>query len=344
MIAGPLDYIRRPLAANVRRGQKLLIVTDTAQDARVWQAMMTIAADLGADATVALFEPRPADYYDPPRAVCAAMLNSDVNVLVASTGMLHSEASSAAMAAGIPSICMDGGMQLEWLQTGGISADYRQIRLYTHYVGANVFGKDAREVRVTSRFGTDITVRVDGRIFYPALPGEDYNPYAAFRTSTTDGRPGRELYLAVFPGGEFNIPPVEGTANGTCVIDLTMHHIGRVHEPIALAVKEGRIVSIDGGADAKTLRDYLEQYGDENAYMFPTEASVGLNPRCIIRGCQREDKNILGSMHFGLGTNIDVGGKVLSNVHMDGVILEPTVYVDGMEKIRAGKFLIPIDR
>ena len=48
-----------------------------------------------------------------------------------------------------------------------------------------------------------------------------------------------------------------------------------------------------------------------------------------MRGVQREDKNILGSMHFGLGTNVDVGGTIMSNIHMDGVILEPTLYVDG---------------
>ena len=46
----------------------------------------------GADVTVALFEPRPADYYDPPAAVCESMMSSDINVLVASTGMLHSPA------------------------------------------------------------------------------------------------------------------------------------------------------------------------------------------------------------------------------------------------------------
>lgn len=34
-------------------------------------------------------------------------------------------------------------------------------------------------------------------------------------------------------------------------------------------------------------------------------------------------------MHLGLGTNVDVGGSVLSRTHMDGVILEPTLYVDG---------------
>jgi leucyl aminopeptidase (aminopeptidase T) len=48
-------------------------------------------------------------------------------------------------------------------------------------------------------------------------------------------------------------------------------------------------------------------------------------------------------MHFGLGTNIDVGGSVKSKIHMDGVILEPTLYVDGSLRIEHGRFLTSIE-
>jgi leucyl aminopeptidase (aminopeptidase T) len=116
-----------------------------------------------------------------------------------------------------------------------------------------------------------------------------------------------------------------------------------LQSPIELTVEKGRVVKIDGGADARILRDYLKVYGDENAYMFPAEASVGVNAKAVIRGIQREDKNILGTMHFGLGTNIDVGGSVKSKIHMDGVILEPTLYVDGVKKIDNGNILACIE-
>ena len=46
------------------------------------------------------------------------MLKSDVNILLASTGMLHCPANFAAMEAGIPSICLDGGMTLEMAAVG----------------------------------------------------------------------------------------------------------------------------------------------------------------------------------------------------------------------------------
>jgi leucyl aminopeptidase (aminopeptidase T) len=77
--------------------------------------------------------------------------------------------------------------------------------------------------------------------------------------------------------------------------------------------------------------------------MCPAEASVGVNATAVVRGCQRADKNIIGAMHFGLGTNIDVGGTILTNIHMDGVILEPTLYVDGEKRIEHGRFLVPIE-
>ena len=343
LITGSMDYLRRPFVRNIRPGHRVLILTDTAHDPRVWQVVQSIVSELGADATVALFERRPADYYDPPAAVCESMMKSDFNVLLASTGMLHCPANFAAMDAGIPAICMDGGMQLEWFQSGGVAEDMKQVMVRKHYVSRNVFGDDARACRVTSRYGTDFTYSVEGRVTKPPLPTEAFDPYRIVNFAKDENRPGNNLLYYLFPTGEFNVAPVEGSANGKLVIDLTMHHIGRLGSPIELTVTGGRVTAIEGGADARILRDYLERYGDENAYMCPAEASIGINAEAVIRGIQREDKNIMGTMHFGLGTNIDVGGSVKSKIHMDGVILEPTLYVDGVKRLEHGRFLVPID-
>jgi hypothetical protein len=343
LVAGNMDYLRRPFVRNVKRGDRVLVLSDTSHDTRVWQVVQSILCELGADVTVALFERRPADYYDPPSAVCESMMKSDINVLVASTGMLHAPANFRAMEAGIPAICMDGGMTLEMFQSGGVTEDMKQVAVRKHYVAKDIFGADAKECRVTSRYGTDFTYRVDDRIFVPPLPRDSFDPYKIINFDKDENRKGGNLYYYLFPTGEFNVAPIEGSGNGKLVIDLTMHHIGRLMTPIELTVENGRINKIDGGADARILRDYLQVYGDENAYMFPAEASVGVNAKAIIRGIQREDKNIIGTMHFGLGTNIDVGGSVKSKIHMDGVILEPTLYVDSEMRIESGRFLRPIE-
>ncbi|MEJ8572596.1 hypothetical protein [Microbaculum marinum] len=342
-VTGSMEYLRAPFVHNIKPGQRVLILTDTAHDPRVWQVVQSTLCELGAEATVALFERRPADYYDPPSAVIEAMMKSDVNVLLASTGMLHCPANFDAMAAGIPAICMDGGMTLEMFQSGAVTEDMKQVAVRKHYVSKNVFGDDPKECRVTSAYGTEFTYSVDGRITRPPLPGDDFDPYRIINFAKDENRPGNNLLYYLFPTGEFNVAPVEGSANGKLVIDLTMHHLGRLYTPIELTVKDGRVVSIDGGPEARILKDYLEAYGDDNAYMCPAEASVGVNAKAVIRGIQREDKNIMGTLHFGLGTNVDVGGTVKSNIHMDGVILHPTLYVDGEKKIDGGRFLVPIE-
>lgn len=342
MSGGPLRYLRAPLEPNVDPGDKVLVISDTAADQRVWEAVMSILADLDTDPAMTLFSPRPADYLDPPAAVCEAMLRSDANVLLASTGMLHSPASFAAMAAGIPSICMDGGMPLEAFQSGAVTEDMTAMQVMKHQVGHRVFGTDAKTCRVTSRWGSDLTYSVEDRIFPPPLPGPDYDPFKVFSLADDEDRPGASLLCHLFPTGELNVPPVEGSADGVLVVDCTIHHIGRIHTPIALTVESGRITRIEGGSEARILRDYLERYGDENAYNFPAEASIGVNREAVVRGIQREDKNIFGAMHFGIGTNVDVGGTVASKIHMDGVVLEPTLEVDGEKRIEDGRFLVPI--
>jgi leucyl aminopeptidase (aminopeptidase T) len=52
----------------------------------------------------------------------------------------------------------------------------------------------------------------------------------------------------------------------------------------------------------------------------------------------------MGTLHFGLGTNVDVGGSIKSKIHMDGVILHPTLYVDGVKRIDNGKILVEIEK
>ena len=333
--------LRKPFDANVKPGDKVHILTDFDHDPLVWQAAAAIVTELGGEPVISLYETRPADYYDPPQSVTKAMLEANINVFLTSTALFHSEAAHTAMENGIPSIVMDGGMTAEMFEKGAVEADYLEIAKLKHIVGERVFGEDAKTVRVTSEYGTDITYSVEGRIFIPGLPADDYDPFKAYSRSK-EGRKASPLYGTLFPTGEFNVPPVEGSGEGRIVVDVSMHQLGLLKDPVALEISNGRIKDIQGGYQARLLKEYLEEYGDENAYMMPTEASIGINRHTRITGVQREDKNYWGSIHFGLGTNADVGGTVKSKLHMDGVILQPTVIVDSVTKIERGEFLVDL--
>ena len=135
LITGNMDYLRRPFVRNVKPGDRVLVLSDTSHDARVWQVVQSILCELGADVTVALFERRPADYYDPPAAVCESMMSSDINVL----RRFHRHAAlarptSARWRPAFPAICMDGGMTLEMFQSGAVTDDMKQIAVRKHYV------------------------------------------------------------------------------------------------------------------------------------------------------------------------------------------------------------------
>jgi 2,5-dihydroxypyridine 5,6-dioxygenase len=192
-VTGNMDYLRRPFVRNVKAGDRVLVLSDTASDARVWQVVQSILSELGADVTVALFEKRPADYYDPPYAVCESMMKSDINVLLASTGMLHAPANFRAMESGIPAICLDGGMTLEMLQSGAVAEDMKQVAVRKHYIAKDIFGENAKECRVTSKYGSDFTYRVENRIFVPPLPSDSFDPYKIIHFDKEENRKGGNL-------------------------------------------------------------------------------------------------------------------------------------------------------
>ena len=49
-VTGSLEYLRRPFVWNIKSGQKVLILSDTAHDPRVWQAAMSICQEQGCPA------------------------------------------------------------------------------------------------------------------------------------------------------------------------------------------------------------------------------------------------------------------------------------------------------
>src|SRR5262249_41329148 len=144
-------------------------------------------------------------------AVCEAMKKVDCNILLATTGMLHALSNLNAMREGVPCICMDGGMTLEMFQSGAVTEDQRKMAERQHWVALNIMGLGAKTCRVTSKFGTDLTYSVDGCIKTQGLPDDSFVPYKINLMTRNKNFP-RPRFL--YPNGELNIAPLEGTAHG----------------------------------------------------------------------------------------------------------------------------------
>ena len=48
-VTGDLSHLRKPFARNIHPGARVLILSDTAHDPRVWQVVMSMCQELGAE-------------------------------------------------------------------------------------------------------------------------------------------------------------------------------------------------------------------------------------------------------------------------------------------------------
>ena len=70
------------------------------------------------------------------------------------------------------------------------------------------------------------------------------------------------------------------------------------------------------------------------------EFGIGLNPKAELCGRMLEDEGCMGTVHFGFGSNSTIGGKNKINFHLDLVMKEPTVMIDGKVIIQKGDLTI----
>lgn len=299
----------------VTEGDRFLLVTDDGTDPALAAALVAAARETGCDATHAVITPRRSSGEEPPEVVAAAMAASTVTLCAVSRSLYHTEAKGRAQAGGTRGCFNAPHLPDAWTH-GAMTADFEEIRAVAERVAARLRG--AGEMRVTSPAGTDVTFRIDGREPKGWLTGICRNPGE----------------VSAYPGGEVSLPPLEGTAEGTIVVERVMTDLGALAEPIAWTMREGLAVAIEGGDEAARLRALVDGVpGADNL----AELGIGLNPAARIGPHITEAKKRLGTAHFALGDNAGgYGGVVECPLHLDGLVLDPTIVVDGRTLVRDG--------
>jgi leucyl aminopeptidase (aminopeptidase T) len=146
--------------------------------------------------------------------------------------------------------------------------------------------------------------------------------------------------FAAFPDSEINISPVEGSAAGKVVGDVSVMSIGvTMHDPVTLIVKEGRVVDIQGGPSALKFRQVLDALEDEKAFNY-AEFGIGLNPCARLGATNLEDLGRLGNCHAGIGSNFAIGGNILAPNHHDVMYKDASVYFDDKLVLENGRCMI----
>jgi leucyl aminopeptidase (aminopeptidase T) len=201
-----------------------------------------------------------------------------------------------------------------------MTADFTAIRPTAERLAERLRAADS--IRVTSPAGTDVTVRIGGR--------EPRGWYSGIVRN-----PGE---VSAFPGGEVSFPPLEGTAQGTIVFERVMTDLGALEQPITVSVEDGHAVAFDGGTSAERLRALVRDVpGATNI----AELGIGLNDAARLGDDITESKKKLGTAHFALGDNAGgYGGVVECPLHVDGMLLDVTVSLDGDDVVRAGALVL----
>jgi len=71
-----------------------------------------------------------------------------------------------------------------------------------------------------------------------------------------------------------------------------------------------------------------------------SEAGVGTNDRATLTGNILEDEKILGTAHVAFGASAAIGGTVTVPVHLDVVVLQPSLSIGRTQVLDGGRFLL----
>lgn len=270
----------------------------------------------GGEATLAVISERESHAAEPPEAVAAAMLAADIVVAPTIQSISHTEARRAATEAGVRIASMPGvtGEMLARV----MGADLKLLRKRGASVGRTL-GAGA-EARITCERGSDLRLGLMDRT--AIVDAGALNMRGAFGN---------------IPCGEAFIAPLEGTTEGTLVVDGSIAAIGKLAEPVELTVREGRLTEASG-ADGSHLMDLLTEHGDDGTNV--AELGIGTNESAILTGNILEDEKILGTAHVAFGASAAIGGTIQVPVHLDCVMLRPTVEIDGAPVVHAGELVV----
>lgn len=302
------------ICSDCKKEEKILIVTDT-QSFQIAEELWK-AAEEYPNKTLAMMDTKTMHGQEPSELIAAAMEAADVIFGATTYSLFHTNARRNATGNGARFVNMvDYTMSM--LQMGGLYADIVAQGKVNDIVAENMVGS---EIHLTAPNGTDLHAVIKGR---PTSPQYARSLKAGMASSP--------------PNVECAIAPIEETSNGVAVIDGSIPHpeLGLIQAPIRITVKNGKIVEINGGEQAGILNKVMAGFEDPNAYWLG-EIGVGMNPLCTLNGRMLEDEGAYGTVHLGFGSNISFGGIVQSACHLDMVIKNPTLTVDGHDVVKAG--------
>jgi leucyl aminopeptidase (aminopeptidase T) len=303
--------IRRCL--EVKPGEDVLVITDAGVRA-LGEALRDEAAAAGGDAVLAVMDERATDGTEPPPTLAAALAVCDVFIAPTTRSLSHTTARKQASDAGARGATMPG--VTEEMLARVMAVDFDTMAARSRAIAALL--SNGTTAHITCPLGTDLVLDLSGR--HGIADDGDLTGRGAFGN---------------LPAGEGFISPIGG--EGTAVV-ASLAPLGLTQEPARLTLENGHLAAAEGGLGPEYLAR-LTAHGENGTNL--AELGVGTNDQAILTGNVLEDEKILGTVHIAFGASAGIGGNVSVPIHLDSVVLDATLDVDGVRVLDAGRFVLP---
>jgi hypothetical protein len=316
--------------AKVKPRERVLVLADDTTDAGVARAVLDCARATGADVTYVEMAKPDTAWGEPSEVVLGAMKQAQKCLSLAL--VYHDRRTTIAR--------REHGMAMFFLlppvpSTLLGSAAAFPIELCTE-IGRQCARRlrAASRLRVTSARGTDFSADLDPRNC-TADPGGWLEAWDAGRVVGTTPGEGSNT----FPPGVVLAYPTPGSVEGVAVFE---HHVGvgPVATHLAVRYENGRCVEAQGEG-AEKLAALLA--GHEHATEV-AEIAWGTNPlQTLSLATERnpiDAERHSGTVHVGIGPSPIFGSRTTSRLHLDGLVIRPSITLDGEPIMEDGHLLV----
>lgn len=184
----------------------------------------------------------------------------------------------------------------------------------------------SKRMKITNPSGTDVEFTLNPNHLVSCDAGEAHIPG-----------------IHMLPG-QINVVPKFGSVNGTIVYNGALTPpCGLLDEPVIMKIEDGIVTSIEGGRQAVEFRGWLKSFEDPNMFRI-AHVAYGLNPGAKLSGNIVEDERVWGCTEWGMGyvSPYDAPPEGLdAKSHCDGICLNSSVWLDGVQIMDEGKFVHP---
>lgn len=320
---------------NLKRGENLLIVTDTKVATELIEALTSVGRAVGATVTVAVMTPFDLPHMEPPKPIAAAMKEADLVIGCLTNTMSHTKTTNDAQKAGAR--FMNIGSSPEAMASK--SAKFPPEVIF--YMATKIAGqwKEGKQIAVKCSRGSHLTAEL--KAFH--VIGQE-GAGAPLGSKVLENRPRRSRFGAFEGGfGTVGVWP-EWSAEGVAYFDAAHGIVGLLDPPLKTTVEKGSVVKLEGDPNVVAFFEKIfKKFGPEAKHV--GEIMIGLNPWVdTLAGLNAfqhlQAHRAAGTVHICFGNSVDDYRTVKPGIHLDQLIIKPTILIDDQVCVENGRLAI----